>query len=92
VFSQKKVIFASDCLSLIQRICSSALDRSMVGTVLRDIKELIGSFSSSTFRHVRHSLNEAAHILARTCNVSSVGFILDFALVCIRNTIYIDVM
>jgi hypothetical protein len=87
-----KVIFASDCLSLVQRVNSVAPDRSMVGTVVRDIKDLITSFSSASFHHVRRSLNEVAHTLARICNVSSVGFLSDFAPDCIRKTICIDVM
>jgi hypothetical protein len=33
-----KVIFASDCLSLIQRILSPEPDRSLVGAVVADIK------------------------------------------------------
>jgi ribonuclease HI len=87
-----RVIFASDCLSLIQRISSAGPDRSPVGSVVLDIKRLVESFSSATFRHVNRSLNEAAHILARTCDVSSQGFISSLAPECIRKTLCIDVM
>jgi hypothetical protein len=40
------------------------------------------------FIHVHRSLNGAANILARTCNVSSSGFIVDFATECIQETLY----
>jgi ribonuclease HI len=70
-----KVIFVSDCLSVIQRILSCKPDRSPVGMVVRDIKRMAMNFGSAVFRHVKHSLNEAAHILARTCDVTSLGFI-----------------
>jgi hypothetical protein len=87
-----KVIFASDCLSLSQRLKSSTPDRSQVGSVVMDIKHWVPRLSSATFRHVNRSLNGAAHILARTCDVTSTGFISDFAPDCIRDTLCIDVM
>jgi ribonuclease HI len=87
-----KVTFTSDCLSLIQRLSSPNPDRSPVGLVVKDIKRLVAGFSSATFRHVRRSLNEAAHTLARTCDVSGLGFIYDFAPDCIRKTLCIDVL
>jgi hypothetical protein len=87
-----KVIFASDCLSLVQRLKSSTPDRSQVGSVVMDIKHWVPRFSSATFRHVNRSLNGAAHILARICDVTSTGFISDFAPDCIRETLCIDVM
>jgi ribonuclease HI len=87
-----KIIFASDCLSLIQRISSARPDRSPVGSVVLDIKELAMGFSSVAFRHVNRSLNEAAHVLARTCDVNSKGFISSLAPDCIRKTLCIDVM
>jgi ribonuclease HI len=87
-----KVIFASDCLSLIQRIHSCKPDRSMVGAVVSDIKLLVAGFDSATFRHVYRSLNEAGHILARSCDVTSPGFISFSAPVSIRKTLCIDVM
>jgi hypothetical protein len=86
-----KVIFASDCLSLIQRLKSAGPDRSPVGSVVMDIKFLVAGFSSATFRHVRRHLNKAAHILARTFDFSSSGFFSDFAPDCIRKTLCIDV-
>ena len=71
-FSQ--VMFASDCLSLVNRLKTSESDRSWVG-----IKFMVAGFSSASFYHVKRSMNEAAHLLARSCDVSSVGFIFDSA-------------
>jgi hypothetical protein len=87
-----KVIFASDCLSLIQRLLSSKPDRSLVGAVVADIKLKSRSFSSVFFRHVKRSLNEAAHILARSVDVTSLGFISISAPDSIRKTLCIDIM
>jgi hypothetical protein len=87
-----KVIFASDCLSMIQGILSCKPDRSPVGMLVRDIKRMAMNFGSAIFRHVKRSLNVAAHILARTCDVTSLGFISFSAPVSIRKTFCIDVM
>jgi hypothetical protein len=87
-----RVIFASDCLSLIQRVNSLGQDRSPVGSVVMDIKMLVGRFESAIFKHVYRSLNKAAHILAKTCDVSTLGIISNFAPDCILETLCIDVM
>jgi ribonuclease HI len=63
-----KVIFASDCLSLVQRLNSSGIDRSSVGLVVSDIKQMATDFYEVSFRHVKRVLNEAAHLLAKSCN------------------------
>jgi ribonuclease HI len=73
----QRVIFASDCMSLILRLNSSAQDRSQVGSVVTDILKVASGFTSLVFQHVGHSINEAAHTLARSCNFSSSGFISD---------------
>jgi hypothetical protein len=70
----------------------SSPDRSQIGSVVMDIKHLAAGFRSATFWHVNRSINGAAHILARTCDVSSLGFISDFVPDCIRKTICIDIM
>ena len=72
-FSQ--VILVSDCLCLIQRICSSVQDRSSMGAVVSDIKVLAAGFSTIMFKHVGRKMNVLAHTLARfnepaTCNLS----------------------
>jgi hypothetical protein len=46
--------------------------------------------SSSIVFHVHRSINDAAHVLARTCNVAGSGFILDYAPDCILEAICID--
>jgi hypothetical protein len=71
--------FASDCFSVIQRLNRPRPVRSDVGLVLKDIKVLAKGFSSISFKHVSRSLNEAAHLLARSCDLATLGFISDFA-------------
>jgi hypothetical protein len=62
-----KVIFATDCLSLVHRLNSSVMDRSSMGLLVDDIKSMTNSFTSVSFIHVKRNLNEAAHILAKSC-------------------------
>jgi hypothetical protein len=83
---------ASDCLSLIQRLSSSKPDRSLVGSVVLDVKSMAAGFYSVAFRHVSRVLNGAAHTLARSCDLSSLGFISDVISDCIRRTLCINVM
>jgi hypothetical protein len=71
-----KATFASDCLSLINRLKSSSFDCSEVGSVVEDIIFLTKDFVVASFCHVSRVLNEAAHILERSCVDSSLGFIL----------------
>jgi hypothetical protein len=63
-----KIILASDCLSVIQRIKSSMTDRSPFGSVIEDIKTSSKYFISCYFRHVVRVLNVPAHQLARGCS------------------------
>ena len=81
-----KIIMASDCLSVIQRIRSGGIDRSLCGPVIEDIKLLSMSFTSCVFCHVNRVLNVAAHLLARGCEsvVSSVWrYVFFFLRVCV---------
>jgi ribonuclease HI len=64
-----KVIVASDCLSLVQRVNSLELDRSQVGVVVQDIKAMASSFASVLFIHVYRQCNIAAHSLARSAEL-----------------------
>ena len=69
------VTLASDCLSLIQRVSSTAQDRSRVGSVVMDIENLASGFRSCSFKHVARTSNLLAHRLARFselsyCNIS----------------------
>jgi hypothetical protein len=56
-----------DCLSLVHRLKSLEMDRSSVGLLVDSIKAMTNSFMSVSFIHVKHNLNEAAHILAKLC-------------------------
>jgi ribonuclease HI len=60
-----QVVLASDCLSMVLHIKSTAMDRSYMGVVIQDIQKMALSFYSISFCHVPRSLNESAHILAR---------------------------
>jgi hypothetical protein len=87
-----KVIFASDYLSLIQRMNSSLLDWSPVGILTGKIKSMSSVFTEVSFIHVKRCVNEAAHALAKSCRnlFSSEVFnsVPDF----IRGTLCIDVV
>lgn len=86
-----KIIVASDCLSVIQRITSPVTDRSLLGTVIEDIKFNSKTFNSCSFRHVFRILNVAAHELAR--GVSSVSYVWrDVPPDLIRETLCTDLM
>jgi hypothetical protein len=60
--------------------------------VVLDIKRLMAGFASATIRHVKRSLNEATHILARSCDLTSLCFISFCAPALIRKTLCIDAM
>jgi hypothetical protein len=65
-----KVMVVSDYLSLVQqRWQSPDLDRSIVGVVIQDIKQLQTGFSSFAITHVRRQYNVLAHILARSAEL-----------------------
>ena len=68
-----RVALISDCKSLINRISSSMKDRSIVGTVIADIKSLAKDFESCSFRFSSPKTNVVAHKLAR-CAESSMYF------------------
>ena len=55
-----------DCLSLVQRLNSSTMDRSNVGMVVAEIKGFGRDFTSISFRHVNHVFNQPAHLLAKS--------------------------
>jgi hypothetical protein len=55
----KSIVFA--CLSLIQKIQASGMNRSGVGTVVGNIKRLSAVFSSWSFKHVSRLCNGIAH-------------------------------
>lgn len=62
----QKIILASDCQSIILKIQATVVDRSMVGTVVGDIRKLASGFLSCSFMYVSRLCNVAAHKLARS--------------------------
>jgi ribonuclease HI len=62
----QKVIMVSDCLSLVQRISSSAQDRSLTGIVVGDIKCLMTDFESCSVKFSSRNFNVVAHTLTRS--------------------------
>jgi hypothetical protein len=85
------VIFASDCLSLVQRLNAAVMDRSAVGLVVSTIKVLVSGFTSVSFRHVKRDLNKAVHILAKSCIDLNSSCVFHSVPDCIRGTLCIDV-
>lgn len=81
------VIFASDCLSLVQRVNSSVRDRSLVGTVVFDIKCAASGFPSVIFKHIRRQSNVLALDLAKSCMNSSGLSVFHSTPDCIRETL-----
>jgi hypothetical protein len=87
-----QVIFASDCLSLIQRLHSTTTDRSQVGVLVDDIRLLVKDLNSASFIHVKRALNEAVHLLAKSCISLNSSEVFYSAPDCIRRTLCIDVI
>jgi hypothetical protein len=85
------IILASDCLSMIQHMCSPVLDRSPVGALVTDIKTLAVGFNKYSFKHYGHKINVAAHILAHNCENSVCNFSFDVIPECIREILCNDV-
>ena len=61
---------ASDCLNVVRKIKAPEMDRSLVGPIIRDIKNLVTG-SSFVFIHVPRGCNEAAHVIARLAHQSA---------------------
>ena len=85
-------IYATDCLSVVQRVCSPTKDRSACGAVIEDIKRLLSSFLSSSVIHVYRSQNVAAHVLAHSVESSSSSMWRGVPPECIRDAICKDSM
>ena len=56
------IIFASDCLSLVQMMNSRSCDRFNIVAVVEDIKFVSQSFVSVVFKHVHRQANVAVHL------------------------------
>jgi ribonuclease HI len=62
-----RVVIATDCLSLVQKLRSEAMDRLHTGILTQDIKKVVqASTVLYSFIHVSRSCNEVAHVLARS--------------------------
>ena len=81
------MVFHSDCLSLVQRLNSSACDRSLVGTIVTEIKAKCVALASVSFKHVHRHCNVVAHVLAKSSLNSLSPCIFLSALDCIRETL-----
>ncbi|KAK9003211.1 hypothetical protein V6N11_060777 [Hibiscus sabdariffa] len=62
-----KVIIEGDSPTIIKKLNSRKVDRSVVYPVIRDIQALFQDFVSISFCFVRREANVAAHVLAQEC-------------------------
>jgi hypothetical protein len=86
-----KVIFATDCLSLVRRLNSSVVDTSSAGLLMDGINSMTNSFMLVSFIHVKHNFNEATHILAKSCGTFTSSGVFYSVLDCIRRILCIHV-
>ena len=86
----RKLVVVSDCLSVIQHVNSSSVDRGPAGVVIQDIKHLATQFDEISFSHVRRQYNVAAHTLARSAERFISTVFRNFAPDCIRQTLCND--
>ncbi|KAK3164390.1 hypothetical protein QOZ80_1AG0017010 [Eleusine coracana subsp. coracana] len=68
-FPFRKVMMATDCLLLINKLRSRTVDRSHTGIIIEDIKQAKRvSPVVFSFIHVSRNCNEVAHILAKSAD------------------------
>ncbi|XP_062186766.1 uncharacterized protein LOC133890399 [Phragmites australis] len=65
------VIFESDCAAVIQGLSNSSLNRSHMGLVYREIKDLLNSLWGILIRKVNRECNRVAHELAQLAKRSA---------------------
>ena len=68
-YNLQQVVVASDCLGVIKKIKSKVYDRSNVGVIVQDVKNLICENPSVTLTYVSRGCNKAAHVLAKQTDV-----------------------
>ena len=68
-YNLQQVVVASDCLGVIKKIKSKVYDRSNVGVIVQDVKNLICENPSVTLTYVSKGCNKAAHVLAKQADV-----------------------
>ena len=67
-------IIATDCLSLVQKLRSEAMDHLHTGIIIQDIKTAVqASTVVYSFAHVTRCCNKVAHVLARSADQLSVS-------------------
>jgi hypothetical protein len=88
----KKVFVQSECLSVVQHVNSSTTDRYSNGSVIEDIKMLMKSFMSCSFKHIYRGANVVVHSLARLCGFSSRCVSRGVTLECLCEIIYNNIM
>jgi pentatricopeptide repeat protein len=68
ILPYNQVTFASDCLSLIQKLHATSKDQSQVAAIIQDIKQTTQASITFSFIHVSRCCNVVAHILARSAD------------------------
>uniref|UniRef100_A0ACD5VPV2 Uncharacterized protein n=1 Tax=Avena sativa TaxID=4498 RepID=A0ACD5VPV2_AVESA len=86
------VIVSSDCLSLVNRVSALVDDRSLCGPITHDIRQMVRSFNSCTFQHVKRGLNVLAHKLAKFSEFSVCSVWRGYSPDCIREDICNDIL
>ncbi|KAK8614345.1 hypothetical protein V6N13_122705 [Hibiscus sabdariffa] len=71
------VIIEGDSLTVIKKLNASSFDRSIISPIVYDIKDVVRSFDSISFRFVRRDANNAAHVLAYECQSPTRPSLLD---------------
>jgi ribonuclease HI len=61
----QKLILETDCSGIVTKLVSPDIDRSVHGPLVEDIKKLLQDFGEIKIQHVRRSVNEVAHRLAK---------------------------
>jgi hypothetical protein len=67
-------------------------DRTLVGSLVGDIQRLASEFFVCSFKHVGRKLNGAAHILARSSELSKCNLSFDVIPDCIRDVLCSDIV
>jgi hypothetical protein len=60
----RRLILESDCMGAIGKLGGDAVDRSVHGTLVEDIKVLLHDFDEVKMQYARRSANGVAHRLA----------------------------
>ena len=81
------VIFASDCLSLVQRINSHVCDRSLVGDVVLEIKDGMSNTLISRVKFIRWQSNVLVHNIPKSCLSCNGLCVFTSTSECIRETL-----